>query len=201
MPPHRVYIESHLGGGAILRSKKPAPISYAIDADPRVIGNFRQNHSSLAEYQEMDAVEFLKAYQFSGDELVYSDPPYPKSTRLKQKIYRCEYEDADHEELLETLISLPCQVMVSSYENTLYSSMLKGWNEVKFPNKTQTGIRIESLWTNYPKPKEVHDTRYLGGTFRERQTIRRKQERLRNKISALPTYERQALFEWISEAY
>ena len=41
MPPHDVYIESHLGGGAIMRRKPPALRNIGIDLDGRVIESFR----------------------------------------------------------------------------------------------------------------------------------------------------------------
>ena len=37
MPPHEVYIESHLGGGAILRYKRKAKRSIGIEIDLEVI--------------------------------------------------------------------------------------------------------------------------------------------------------------------
>jgi hypothetical protein len=37
MPPHRVYIEPFLGGGAVLRLKRPAEINIGIDLDPEVV--------------------------------------------------------------------------------------------------------------------------------------------------------------------
>lgn len=33
IPPHRVYIETHLGGGAIMRHKRPARQNIGIDLD------------------------------------------------------------------------------------------------------------------------------------------------------------------------
>ena len=36
MPPHRVYIEPFVGGGAILRRKRPAESSTVIDQDEGV---------------------------------------------------------------------------------------------------------------------------------------------------------------------
>ena len=34
MPLHEVYIETHLGGGAIMRNKRPARRNIGIDIDP-----------------------------------------------------------------------------------------------------------------------------------------------------------------------
>lgn len=36
MPPHEVYIEPFLGGGAVLRAKRPATLNVGIDCDPSV---------------------------------------------------------------------------------------------------------------------------------------------------------------------
>ena len=40
MPPHSTYIETHLGGGAIMKRKPPALCSIGIDRDGRVLGAF-----------------------------------------------------------------------------------------------------------------------------------------------------------------
>jgi DNA adenine methylase len=43
MPPHEVYIETHLGGGAIMRNKRPAKINIGIEIDPKVIAMWSYN--------------------------------------------------------------------------------------------------------------------------------------------------------------
>lgn len=40
MPPHRVYIEPFLGGGAILRLKRPAEVNIGLDLNPDVISGW-----------------------------------------------------------------------------------------------------------------------------------------------------------------
>ena len=40
MPPHDIYIETHLGGGAVMRYKPPARINIAIDIDPQPLASF-----------------------------------------------------------------------------------------------------------------------------------------------------------------
>ncbi len=37
MPPHEIYIEAHLGGGAVMRHKYPAKRNIGIEIDSEVI--------------------------------------------------------------------------------------------------------------------------------------------------------------------
>lgn len=54
---------------------------------------------------------------------------------------------------------------------------------------------------NYAAPQELHDSRYLGDTFRERQTIARRQSRLRDRIAAMESVERNDFLHWIAQTY
>jgi DNA adenine methylase len=40
MPPHNTYIETHLGGGAIMKRKPPALNNIGIDLDSRALDDF-----------------------------------------------------------------------------------------------------------------------------------------------------------------
>ena len=40
MPPHDTYIETHLGGGAIMKRKPPALHNIGIDLNPRALAAF-----------------------------------------------------------------------------------------------------------------------------------------------------------------
>jgi hypothetical protein len=55
MPPHRVYIEAFLGGGAVLRLKRPAAVNIGIDADGRVIETWVR--SGATSYPTLAAAE------------------------------------------------------------------------------------------------------------------------------------------------
>ena len=75
MPRHRVYIETHLGGGAVLLHKRAAQRSIGIDSDPVALAAWRDIDYPALELRVADAAAYLRAYPFVGDELVYSDPP------------------------------------------------------------------------------------------------------------------------------
>lgn len=201
MPPHETYIESHLGGGTIMRHKRPAPRNIGIDIDPRAIALCRRSGMPAAELLNQDAVPFLRRFEYTGSELVYSDPPYIPSTRKQARVYRFDYSEGDHVTLLETLRSLPCMVMVSGYDNELYRTMLTGWRHITFSAKSHVGLRVESVWMNYAEPKMLHDARYFGRGFRERQTYQRRQARLRERVCAMSPVERAEFSRWLDESF
>src|SRR5580765_4728314 len=101
LPPHTTYIETHLGGGAVLRHKAPARTNIGIDRDPAVIAAWLRQFPLLADFIQGDAIDFLRSRQFVGDEVIYCDPPYLPSTRRRTRIYNCEYSEGDHIQLLD----------------------------------------------------------------------------------------------------
>lgn len=199
LPPHTTYIETHLGGGAVLRHKKPANASIGVDRDPAVVRSWRHLFPSLASYVEADAVDFLASQRFTGDELVYCDPPYLPATRRRARVYKHDYAERDHLRLLEALQKLPCRVVISGYASDLYDECLTGWNSLTYPAKAHDGIRQEKIWFNFDPPARLHDSRYLGRDFRERQTIKRRLHRLQRRISTLSPQEQRLLSQWLDD--
>ena len=201
MPPHKTYIESHLGGGAALRHKAPAERNIGIDACPNVISLWNQLYPDLCETVQADAADYISEFRFSGNELIYADPPYLTSTRRRPKIYAHEYRTTDHERLIRVLRNAPCLVMISGYENDLYNDALSGWRKERFFAKTHVGLREECVWLNFNPPTQLHDSSHLGANFRERQNIKRRQSRLRERIEGMPPLEREQLLCWLNETY
>lgn len=54
---------------------------------------------------------------------------------------------------------------------------------------------------NYAAPKRLHDYRYLGNDYRERERLGRKTKRWIERLNRLPELERQALLSAIYEQY
>lgn len=266
MPPHEVYIEPFLGGGAIMRLKRPAPVNIGVDSNKDVIRLWRDSAriagvaggiggiadgrylqaraagpaqlamaagagkngdasrvaavravctkrvgarrpSKLAmppgpsfEFHQGCGIEFLKSYPWQGNELVYCDPPYVRSSRSdRDRLYRHEMTDAEHEELLGVLATLPCRVMVSAYWSKLYASALRGWNNTTYTSNLRQHKTVpEWLWCNFSRPVELHDYRYLGSDYRERERIKKKVTRWTGKLAKMPVLERQALLAAIA---
>lgn len=201
MPPHLTYIESHLGGGAVMRNKRPAFRNIGIDTDSAVIDRWRREYPGRCELVHGDAVAFLQGYQFSGDELVYADPPYLAETRRNIRIYRHEYCFRDHVRLLEILDTLPCRVMISGYDSLLYRERLADWRLVTFAAKTHADVREECVWLNFDAPAALHDASFLGSSFREREAAKRRSSRMIDRFQRMSPIERSHVLRLLNERF
>lgn len=190
MPPHDTYIESHLGGGAIMKRKPPALCNIGIDADPQAIADFQCPYP--VELINGCAHRFLADYPFQGSELIYSDPPYLLCTRTSARRYRFDYAQHDHVRLLELLKALPCQVMISGYPSALYDQLLDGWQSIQLQVMNQDGVRTEKLWFNFTVDR-LHWASYAGKNFTHRQQVKRKAANWAKRYRALPHAQRLAV--------
>jgi DNA adenine methylase len=195
MPPHDVYIEAFLGAGAVMRAKRPARISYGVELDPRIVEEWKRADLPSLRLYCGDAIRFLKRFPWSGSELVYCDPTYLRSTRSYQgEMFRYEMTDEQHEELLQVIKRIPARVIISGYWSEMYADALRGWRTVSFPAVKRNGEKAtEWLWCNFPEPLELHDYRYLGKDFRERERIKRKRQRWEKKLREMPALEAHAI--------
>ena len=195
MPPHQVYVEPFLGSGAVLRLKRPAPNgNIGVDLDAAALGAFGEVAGITIIHG--DGIRYLQERRWSTGDLVYADPPYLMSSRRIQnrQIYRYELEERQHVELLGTLKALPCMVLVSGYDSPLYREMLDRWRLVTFQAMTRGGKQAtEHLWCNFPAPTALHDYRFLGKDYRERERIKRRVERWKARLLAMRAAERLAM--------
>ena len=190
MPPHDTYIETHLGGGAIMKRKPPALHNIGIDLNPRALAAFECDYP-VKKVNDC-AHRFLAEYDYGGRELIYSDPPYLHHTRTSGRRYRFDYEEQDHIELLELLKTLPCNVILSGYPSALYDERLAGWRTLELQVMNHAGVRTEKLWFNFT-PDRVHWASCAGRNFTDRQRIRRRAANWGKNYRALPREERLAV--------
>lgn len=197
MPPHRLYVEAFAGHAAVYRRKKRAERSVLIDAAPNVCETLR---AITADHGGTDVVcdsclDYFNSFRWSvsRDTLVYFDPPYLRSVRTRL-LYDFEFHtDEEHVKLLNLACSLPCMVMLSGYKSKLYAKMLRRWRSIEIPAMTHGGMRTEILWCNFPEPDLLHDPRFAGSDYRQRENIARKKKRWALKFSGMDRRERQAV--------
>lgn len=199
IPPHNVYVESHLGGGAVMQHIRPAKFQIGIDKDQRVCDAWTRRAAASVRVVCGDAAEVLPTLGLDSESVVYVDPPYMPCTRRRARVYRHDYSTADHERLLGVLLALPAKILISGYANSLYADALKSWRVLSFSAMSHIGLRQETVWANFSPPAQLHDSRYIGNTFREREAIRRRHLSLRRKINQLPLQERHAFLSWLEE--
>lgn len=201
MPPHDTYIESHLGGGAVMRFKRPARRNLCCDLDPVAIERFAPSAPPGAELVVDDATSFLSTFEYVGGELVYSDPPFWAEARRRERCYRYDYGRRDHERLVEVLRGLPCLVMLSGYRNPLYDDELSDWHRTDLVLPTQVGLVAESIWTNFLPGEILHDYSYVGDDFREREALKRRRSTNVRRLAAAHSLERSATLADLADAF
>lgn len=205
MPPHTRYIEMFAGSAAIMRYKKPAAQSIAIDVDAAAIDTLRRSMDIPADCELVNgyATSWIAEHESILDRhtLIYADPPYLMSTRRSHRqLYLYEMSDDDHVSLLNLLLSVPCMVMISGYWSELYDQKLTGWRVDTWQQITRGGeMATEWLWMNFTEPLELHDYRYLGSDFRERERIKRKVSRWKNRLQTMAHKDRIAIMAAIDE--
>lgn len=203
IPPHQVYVEAFTGGGNIFERKRPAASSILVERDPAVAQLWRER-APAATVVEGDALQWLAAREWTGEEFVYLDPPYVLGTRTKQKIYQFEMSDDDHRQLVSLLAAISdrgVRWMLSGYRNDIYDDGARehGWRREDFQAMTRGGPRTESIWMNYPAPAVIADFAYVGSNFRERERIKRKVVRWKQRLQLLDPLERAALLSAMRE--
>lgn len=101
------------------------------------------------EINKMDALKIMSRYD-SAETLHYVDPPYLQETRGHRVRYEHEYNNDNHEALLDFLKHLQGKVVLSGYDSDLYNQTLTGWHKaVKQSYNTQGKRTKECLWMNF----------------------------------------------------
>lgn len=116
--------------------------------------NYPAEFVNLIERLRGVVIENLPAHRVmemydAPDACHYVDPPYVHCTRSAshRDAYRYEMSDADHEELCRVLKSLQGAVVLSGYDNDIYSDCLPGWTKITREAMADGArARVECLW-------------------------------------------------------
>lgn len=111
-------------------------------------------HERLAHVQieRRDAIQLIKEFD-SPETVFYLDPPYVPDTRVSLSAYRHEQPPEHHEHLVETLLRVQGQVVLSGYAHSIYDPLVAaGWGTVSFSAAVggapgaASKSRTEQLW-------------------------------------------------------
>lgn len=194
IPPHDIYSELFAGSAAIHFNILPAPINIICDKSREQYEILKNKVSPGTIVLNCDTAAnitifvnlFNILHSLSHSVFCYLDPPYPFESRSwKKPIYKHEMSDKDHIALLSGIGQAKFPVAISSYKNSIYSGKLKNWRLLKYQSIVRGGTRTEYLYMNYPAPSQLHDYRYLGNDFRERESISRKKNNMVRKLKSL----------------
>jgi len=205
IPPHELFVEPFAGSAAIRRLMRPCRHSLLIDLDPGALGRLTEQVPPGTELLYGDGLDWLMGARLCLEKnlpstVVYCDPPYLASACASRPRYEHVLSAEQHARLLRRLKQLRCYVLISGYRSELYADWLEGWRVISWPQITRGGTWAEELlWCNFPAPVELHDYRYLGVDFRERQDVKRQQQRWRKKLAAMTTLKRQALLSVLAD--
>jgi DNA adenine methylase len=102
-------------------------------------------HDRLTRVQ-LDSRDALKVIRYwdSADTVFYLDPPYVTGTRVKgtTDVYSHEQDDEHHAELVELLLSIEGQAMLSGYAHEIYVPLEHaGWERIELATTSSAASR------------------------------------------------------------
>lgn len=106
----------------------------------------------IEEKPWQDIIEHYDA----AETFFYCDPPYMPGTRAK-KIYKHEFSEEQHVELLTALTNVEGLVMLSGYDHALYAERLAKWRRIGIKTHVWSSsakekpVATEVVWLNYDK--------------------------------------------------
>jgi len=113
---------------------------------------FHQRLSNVI-VRKNDAIKIINEYN-SNNVFFYLDPPYHHSTRSSAR-YENDFTNNEHKLLIETILNSKSKIMLSGYENELYTELENnGWKKKLFTIHTvdenrNPKTKVEAIWVNY----------------------------------------------------
>jgi len=90
-----------------------------------------RNRLKNVQVDNIDAIACIQ-YWDSPDTLFYLDPPYIHDTRKSKKVYHHEADNDHHRQLVDTLLTIKGQAVLSGYAHDIYEPLLSsGWQKVE----------------------------------------------------------------------
>ena len=201
IPEHTVYYELFAGSGQIAKilsvGSKVAKM-YLNDINAEVNKFLTVVPGTITNLNAIDILQSETITKAHTDTFIFMDPPYLHSTRPNSTaLYKYEFSDSDHVQLLLSIRSIKCNVMIIHPKCALYDDYLKNFRKVQIKIRYHSKTSNECLYMNYPEVQTLHNSQFLGNDCWDRQRIKRKGDRLVEKLLALPPAERNYIIERI----
>lgn len=208
IPPFTKFIEGMAGNAGIVAHINSADPVVINDIDAGIIAAWaatiaESNYAAAYNItlENLHYLDLIAKYDCARSEQVffYFDPPYLKDTRKStQDLYKYEWSIEDHLEFLSAAVTVQSNCMISCYQNEMYQEHLSSWSQHSFNSTTRHGSALETIYFNYEIPATLADYSYLGNTHTQRQQIKRMVARWEAKFKALPTHQRELIFQKLS---
>jgi len=203
IPPCLNFCEPFAGSAAVSTFLSLLPgvhLNFFInDIDAVVTARF--NYPAGSTVTNLSALDFLSTLNNSAartDTFIFMDPPYHHSTRYNQtRLYVTEMSHNDHVQFLSSVIDIKSNCMIIHPACKLYDQALHTFRTVQLSVRYHNKTSIENLYMNYPGPEQLLTYVYTGKDCWDRQRIKRKGDRLIQKLSSLPAAERNYILDRI----
>jgi hypothetical protein len=204
IPPCKIFVELFTGSGGLSSNLRMPEYVILNDINFEIFELLKKSVYGMPQVMVFNVSYelLLRSFSMLPGAFFYADPPYLRSTRsCNRKYYKYDWEYDDHVRFLSMAAGIDSMMAISHYPCDLYNEALKGWNFFDFKAMTRFGIRDERLYFNYTMPSVLQDSRYVGQNFTDRQRIKRKSERLINKLSMLSANERDYILSSMAAEY
>lgn len=201
IPKCELFIDAMCGSGYVSSQVKGCQ-RIVNDVDRSIIDKIRYTAENVTFFNLSYTAIVKKFSNSSPGRVFYFDPPYLLETRsYQQNIYRHDWNVNDHRRFLKIITAINNPVMVSHYPCKMYDKKLQGWRKITYNAMTRAGVREECLYMNYPQPVLLQCYQVVGTDFTDRQRIKRKVERLINRLNNEDPQERAAILSSIIDKF
>ena len=204
IPEFEIFIDVFAGSGVIANCIKGIDNNSDVrpnDLNPECVKFLRAD--LVQSFTTVPAVQLIKEYT-CRDHVLFLDPPYMHETRpAGTDIYgKFEMLDNDHIQLLLTVLQSNAKIIIIHPDCETYNSYLSEWYKKDVYIRYNTKTSHEVIYTNFnPEAERLFTYDYVGFDCWERQRIKRKTQRLIDKLSDLPFHEREAIIRSIQERF
>ena len=207
IPPCTDFFELYAGSAAVstyLSRVSMDTLQFHInDIDPAITAIFDYPAGcTVTNLPAVDILNTLSTVPAAENKFVFLDPPYHHDCRIyNTKIYKFEMTNDDHVQMLSAVLDLKCNCMIIHPQCQLYDQSLADWRTVQIKVRYHNKTSIEKLYMNYPDPVQLLSYSTCGSDCWDRQRIKRKGDRLVQKLLALPEVERNYILNRLSNSF